>query len=164
MLEVHGGLLIWTWITFLVVLFVLAKLVWKPMLAMLDEREGKIAQALADADKAGEDAREAKRKFQETVELARKEAMTIVTESKENAEKLKQSILDQADEKAKSMVEEAQKRIDLEKEKAVAEIRTQVAELSIEIARKLIRKNLDSAGDRELIEESLKSIEKQHEA
>jgi len=164
MLEVHGGLLIWTWITFLVVLFVLAKLVWKPMLAMLDERETKIAQALADADKAGEDAREAERRFQETVEKARKEAMAIVTDSKENAEKMKQSILDQAENKARQMVDEAEKRIELEKEKAVAEIRSQVAELSIDIARRLIRKNLDSAGDRDLIEESLKAVEKKHEA
>ncbi len=164
MLEVHGGLLVWTWITFLLVLFVLAKVVWKPLLSMLDEREEKISQALVDAERAAENARLAGEKYEEVLEQARREAQSIISASKEKAEKVSSDILSEARVKAQGLVSDAEKKIETEKDKAIMEIRSQVADLSLDIAQKLIQRNLDDDSNRSLIEESLKAIGSRHEA
>ncbi|MCK5520146.1 MAG: F0F1 ATP synthase subunit B [Candidatus Marinimicrobia bacterium] len=164
MLEVHGGLLIWTWITFLLVLFILAKTVWKPLLSMLDERELTIAKSLDDAEAAAEKFRLAGEEFDAKIEEARKEAMTIIGDSKEKAEKIKNDLLIEAQSKAQILLNDAEKKILAEKDKALFEIRTQVADISLEIAEKLIRRNLDDKANRMLIDESLKAVGNRNEA
>ena len=164
MLEVHGGLLIWTWITFLLVLFILAKTVWKPMLAMLEERENTIARSLDDAEKAAENARLAGEEFEAKLEEGRKEAMTIIANSKEKAEKIKNDILADAQKNAQALLVDAEKKIATEKDKAMLEIRSSVADISLQIAEKLLRQNVDNQTNRNLIEDSLKAIENRNEA
>lgn len=164
MLEVHGGLLVWTWITFLLVLFILSRTVWKPLLSMLEEREDKITRSLDDAEKAAEKARLANEEFEIKLEEARRQAMTIVSDSKEKAEKIKNDILDEARQKSQSLLNDAENKIAAEKEKALLEIRSEVADISLQIAEKIIARNLDDKANRTLIDESLKAIGKRNEA
>ena len=164
MLEVHGGLLFWTVVTFLAVLFVLGKFVWRPLLNMLDEREAKIFKSLEDAEKAALSAKEAEHRYKETLDSGRSEAMGIVQKSKVTAEKMRDELIKEARQKAEKLLQDAEIRIETEKEKALQEIRSEAADLIIKATEAILKREVDSKDNRSLINDTLKAFEKRHEA
>ncbi len=164
LVQPDPGLFIWTILTFLVLLFLLRKFAWKPLLTMLESREKMIRDSLDDAEKAKLELERLNQESEEIVAKARSEAQTVVSEGKSTAEKMKEGILNTAQEKADQLMEEARKQIKAEKEKAILEIKSEVVDLSLEITKKLIGKNISKADNQSLIEESLKEINLKHEA
>ncbi|MEE8340829.1 MAG: F0F1 ATP synthase subunit B [Candidatus Neomarinimicrobiota bacterium] len=164
LVQVDPGLYIWTIIIFLVLLFLLMKFAWKPLLAMLEKREDSIRSALLDAEKAREELANVKEDTEKLLNKARTEAQTIVSASKKNAEKLKDDIIKKAQTKSDTLLDDVKKQITIEKERAVAEVKTEVVNLSMEIAKKLIKKNLTKEDNLNLINESLKNINPKNEA
>ena len=158
LVQLDPGLFVWTILTFLLLLTVLAKFAWKPLLKMLKDREELIRSSLEDAEKAKEKLERLNAEGEAIINQARSEAQSILSEGKTAAAKLKDETLDVAKEQAKKIASEAEKQINIEKEKAIAEIKSEVVNLSISIAEKLINKNISPEDNKALIDESLSNI------
>ena len=155
LVQLDPGLFIWTILTFLLLLTVLAKFAWKPLLKMLKDREEMIRNSLDDAEKAQAELARLNAEGEEIINKARSEAQEILSQGKASASKMKEDTLNDAKEKAKSITDDAQKQIQVEKEKAIAEIKGEVVNLSLSVAEKLIKKNLSPEDNKALIDESL---------
>ena len=158
LVQLDPGLFVWTILTFLLLLFVLAKFAWKPLLKMLNDREELIGSSLQDAEKAKEKLEKLNAEGEAIINQARSEAQSILSEGKAAAAKLKDETLDVAKEQAKQIASEAEKQINIEKDKAIAEIKSEVVNLSMSIAEKLINKNISPEDNKALIDESLSSV------
>lgn len=153
------GLVFWTAITFLILLTILRKFAWKPILGAVSEREEGIKNALASA----EEARKEMQNLTADNERILKEARAEREEMMKDARAIKDSMITEAKEEAKEagnkIMAQAQAAIESEKQAAIADIKSQVAELSVGIAEKVVRKEL--ANDKEqsqLIEQLLKEV------
>ena len=159
LVQLDPGLFVWTILTFLLLLTVLAKFAWKPLLKMLKDREELIRSSLEDAEKAKKKLERLNAEGQAIINQARSEAQSILSEGKTAAAKLKDETLDVAKEQAKQIASEAEKQINIEKDKAIAEIKSEVVNLSMSIAEKLINKNISPEDNKALIDESLSNVE-----
>tara|TARA_Y100000590_G_C15619766_1_gene977117 strand:+ start:456 stop:941 length:486 start_codon:yes stop_codon:yes gene_type:complete len=160
MVAVHGGTLFWSVITFLLLLVVLKKVAWAPIIQALETRESEIKDALSSADKARENAEKASKDYDELVKKARAESQDIIAESKAIGERLKEEIKNKADQEAREMLDKAQVQINAEREKAINEIKSTVVDFSILAASKVIEKNLDSEDNRRIISDAIEGIGK----
>ena len=158
LIDPHVGTIIWTIITFLVVLVVLKATVWKPLLGALEERERRISDALEGAEKARAEAQLMLGEHQEKLEQAEAEARSIVRESRESAEKIHKEIVEKARSEAQQTVDQARRSIQLEKQAALVELRTEVADLAVQAAGAIIDANLDDEKNRKLVEDLISSI------
>jgi F-type H+-transporting ATPase subunit b len=158
LVQLDPGLFVWTILTFLLLLTVLAKFAWKPLLKMLKDREELIRSSLEDAEKAKKKLERLNAEGEAIINQARSEAQSILSEGKTAAAKLKDETLDVAKEQAKQIASEAEKQINIEKDKAIAEIKSEVVNLSMRIAEKLINKNISPEDNKALIDESLSSV------
>ncbi len=163
LVQLDPGLFIWTILTFLLLLSVLAKFAWKPLLKMLKDREEMIRNSLYDAEKAQAELARLNFEGEEIINKARSEAQEILSQGKASVAKMREDTLNDAKEKAKLITEDAQKQIQVEKEKAIAEIKGEVVNLSLSVAEKLIKKNLSREDNKALINESLSNV-KEYEA
>ena len=159
LVQPDPGLFLWTILTFLVLLVLLAKFAWKPLLALLDRREEMIRQSLDDAEKAKQELQRLQQESKEILSKARVEAQSILAKSRFEAEKLKGELRQEAKGQADSILRDAEKQIQVETEKAIAVIKNEVVDLSLLVASKLIKKNLSKEDNQSLIEESLKQVE-----
>jgi F-type H+-transporting ATPase subunit b len=159
LVQPDPGLFLWTILTFLVLLVLLAKFAWKPLLALLDRREELIRQSLDDAEKAKQELQRLQQESKEILSKARVEAQSILAKSRSEAEKLKGELRQEAKGQADSILRDAEKQIQVETEKAIAVIKNEVVDLSLLVASKLIKKNLSKEDNQSLIEESLKQVE-----
>ncbi len=164
LVQPDPGLYIWSIVIFLMLLFLLMKFAWKPLLAMLEKREDNIRHALLDAEKAREELANVKEDTEKLLSEARTESQAIVTASKKNAERMKDEIIEKAQSKSDTLLDEAKEQIQIEKERAIADVKAEVVNLSMEIAQKLIKKNLSKEDNLKLINDSLNSINPKNEA
>ena len=154
------GLIFWTTIVFLLLLIVLKKYAWKPILAAVDERNKSIEDALKAADKAKKEMLALNTDNERILTEAKKEWDTLLKEGRE----IKDNIVAEAKDKAKiesdKILITAKEQINNEKMKAITELKNQVAEMSIDIAEKILKSELsDKNKQKELIAEALKSNE-----
>ena len=153
------GLIFWQTIIFLVVLFVLGKFAWKPILGALKAREESIDEALLSAEKAKEEMANLKADNEALLAEAKQERDKMLKDAEKLGEEMKTKAKENAKVIGDKMVEEARATIESEKNNAIGQIKDQVAELSLQITEKLLKKNL--AGDKkqqELIKDYMKDI------
>ena len=153
------GLIFWTTIVFLILLAVLKKYAWKPILSAVDERNKSIEDALRAADKAKNEMLALNTDNERILAEAKKERDALLKEGRE----IKDSIIAEAKDKAKIEADKilitAKEQINNEKMKAITELKNQVAEMSIDIAEKILKSELsDKNKQKELIAESLKAM------
>ena len=160
LVQLDPGLFLWPILTFLVLLTVLAKFAWRHLLKMLKDRENFIKSSLEDAEKAQAELARLNAEGEEIINKARSEAQTILAEGKSAASKLKDETLNAAKDQAKSILTEAEKQIRVEKDKAIEEIKSEVVDLSLSVAAKLIKKNISREDNKALIDESLENLTK----
>jgi F-type H+-transporting ATPase subunit b len=158
MLEVHGGLLAWTVLTFVLLLVVLKKVAWGPILDALEARENEIKEALYAAEKAREEAKQVSSDYEDAIRKAQAEAQQIISDAKTAGEKVKLDFEAVASEKADEIIEKAKAQIDAERIKVISEIKAVAVEISLSAAAKVIEKNLDSDDNRKLVNEALEGI------
>ena len=158
LVQLDPGLFVWTIITFLILLGVLTKFAWKPLLKALEIRENEISQSLKDAEKAKKELERLSAESDEIIAKARSEAQGIVSEGKKAAEKLTETTLNKAKEEAIANLSAAKEQIKIERDKAIIEIKGEVVNLSLSIAEKLVKKNLSKEDNKSLIDESLKNV------
>ena len=153
------GLLFWMVLSFSILLWLLAKYAWKPIMKSLKAREDTISQSLQMAEKAREDMEKLQASNQKVLDEARVERDRVLKDAREMKEKLLAEAREQASAEASKIVDSARETIRAEKDQAMGEIRQQVAELSVAIAEKLLQKEL--TGDKEqnkLIADMIKDI------
>ena len=158
LVQLDPGLFVWTIITFLILLGVLTKFAWKPLLKALETRENEISQSLEDAKKAKQELERLSAEGDEIIAKARSEAQGIVSEGKKAAEQLTATTLNKAKEEAMANLSAAKEQIKIERDKAIVEIKGEVVNLSLSIAEKLVKKNLSKEDNKSLIDESLKNV------
>ncbi len=158
LLKVDPGLLLWTIITFIVLLLILWKAAWKPIVEALDARSEKIRGDIEAAEKSRLEAEKLFEEHRQMMDKARDDAQQVIADGKNDAEKLKNSIVEKANQEAKDMVERARKEITLAKDKALTEIQAEVVTLTTEIASKVISKNLNPDDQKALVEEALEKL------
>ena len=158
LLDPHVGLIIWTIITFLVVLFVLKKFAWPHLLAALDEREKRITDAIAAAEQARQEAEEVLREHRQKLAAADEEARQVVAEAREAGANVRQTIVSQAREEAERMLDQARTSIESEKRAAIAELRRETTNLAVQAAGALIDANLDDEKNRGLVDDFIDRI------
>ncbi|MBL51203.1 MAG: ATP synthase F0 subunit B [Candidatus Marinimicrobia bacterium] len=158
LVQLDPGLFIWTILTFLILFIVLAKFAWRPLLTALESRENTIKSSLEDAEKAKLELERLNTESEEIIAKARSEAQSIRTEAKATAEKIKADVMVQASEDAKKLRAEAEKQIQVEKNKAINEIRSEVADLTMSVAEKIIKKNLSKEDNQSLIDDSIRNL------
>ena len=160
LVQLDPGLFVWTILTFLLLLTVLTKFAWNPLLKMLKDREELIRSSLEDAEKAQTELAKLNAEGEKIINKARAEAQEILSQCKSSAATLKEEILKDAKEKAKVIADNAEKQILVEKEKAIEEIKSEVVNLSLSVAEKLIKKNISVEDNKALIDESLSQVKK----
>jgi F-type H+-transporting ATPase subunit b len=158
LLSPAGGVMFWTLIIFVLLLFVLSKYAFKPMLAAVEAREASLQDAI---DKAARDRDEAARILAEhkaQLDAARGEAQRLIADGRAAAEKMRSEMLDATRAQQAELLERAKRDIEGEKTRAIAELRREAIDLAIAGAGKVIERNLDDAGNRALVEGFLASI------
>ncbi len=153
------GLVFWTTLSFLVVLFLLKKMAWKPILNALKEREESITEALKAADKAKFEMAELKAGNKKLMNEARVERDALLKEARETKNKIVADAKEAAKAEANKIIASAQETIENEKKAAISELKDQVAQLSVDIAEKIIKKELsDQAKQDDLIKTSIEGF------
>ena len=159
LLRPDPGLFIWTIFTFLVLLAVLAKFAWRPLLAVLDERQQAIRKSLDDARQAKQDLERVHAESAKILEQARKEAESIVASTRTDVNQFREEMRLKAREEAAGIVKNAERQIELETARALQQIRHEAVDLSVTIASKLLQRNVSKDDNARLIEDTFKQIE-----
>ena len=149
---------VWAILSFLVVLFILWKKAIPPILGAMDSRAEKIREALAAADQAKADAEAAMAAHQGNLETARQESRSIIEEGKRDAEKVKAQIIEDANQEAGEISQRVTREIQLAKEAALDDLHKRSVALSIDLAGKLIQKNLSAKENQKLIDKTVKDF------
>lgn len=153
------GLIFWMLIAFSILLFILGKFAWKPILKMLHDREESIEKALQAAEEAKLEMQKLQANNEQIVAEARKQADTIIKEAREIKDKMISDAKNAAAIEADKVMKNAKAAIESEKNQALNEIRNQIAEFSVLIAEKIIRKELSNENkQKEYIDSLLKEI------
>lgn len=163
LVEPNPGLIIWTVVTFVILLWILKALAWKPLLSMLEQREKVIRESLEGAERARKEAAQSVEEQKRLLQRARKEAMETLNRHQREAEVLRQDLTSKAREEADRLLADGRRQIEQETRTALSQIRREAVDLALAAAEKAIGASLDERQQRRLIEEhieSLRSIEK----
>ena len=152
------GTYVWSLVIFLTVLFVLKKYAWNPLLDFLEEREKDIAESLEMAESAKTNLEKIKDESEKILNKAKKEGKTIVSDSKLIAEESANKILDDAKAKSNEFLDDAKSKIEIEKKRAIKEIKEEVVDLSLELATKVLQRNVKDDDNNKFIKSSLEAV------
>ena len=156
MFEIETGLIIWTSVSFAILVILMYKLALPPILAMLREREKTISKALSQAEERRRRSEELLAGYRQKLAEAAQMGGKMLEEAKREGEKLKLEMIDSGRKNADLLLARAQEDLKKEKNKLVAEIKSETADLVTLAASKVIRKNLDKGQNIKIIRESLK--------
>jgi F-type H+-transporting ATPase subunit b len=153
------GNAIWTLAIFVIVVIVLGKFAWGPVLAMLRNREEFIHRSLAEAKRDRDEAEARLKEYSAKLQSAQREAATIVEQARRDSERLREELRARATAQADTLIKNAERQIQLETGRALQQLRHEAADLSIMIASKLLQRNLSKEDNDRLIQEALGQIE-----
>ncbi|MGO3732329.1 MAG: F0F1 ATP synthase subunit B [Vagococcus sp.] len=145
-------------VSFLVLLLALKKFAWGPVVNMMQERQDKIANDIDNAENSRIDADKLAKQREMELKQSRTEAQTIIAQAKETAENNAHAILMDAQEHATRMKKQAQEDLRVERERMIDEAKKEVADLSVEIASKILKKELSASTHQELIQSSIEKL------
>ena len=152
LLSPHVGLIFWTLVVFALLLFVLGKFAWGPMVSALDEREKTIEDSLTRAERALEEARQMQADNEAARRDAERQAQAILRDAREESDRQRTAEVEKTTADLAKMQEQARADIEREKQQALTALRTEVADLAIGAAEKILRANLDDARQRQLVD------------
>jgi len=147
-----------TVLSFLLLVYLLSKYAWKPLMTMMEERRTNIESMLAQAENERQQAEKIKREYQEEMRKARQEAQDVIAKATKVSEGRAKEILDASHVEAEKIKKSALADIERERDRAIAEVKAQVADLSVLVAEKIIRQKLDMKGQGQLIEQFIQEV------
>ena len=159
LVRLDPGLFIWTIATFLVLLMLLTKFAWKPLLQALDSRQEAIRKSLDGAQQARQEMERLKQEAASIIRQGRIEAESIISQSRSDAERLRGEMRQKAKADSDAIVKNAERQIQLETTRALQQIRHEAIDLSVMIASKIIQRNLSKEDNEKLIDEALTQVE-----
>src|SRR5687767_5802898 len=159
LVQPDPGLFIWTILTFLVLLALLARFAWGPLLQALEGRRAAIAKSLDDAQSARQEMERLRQESAQIMRNARVEAEAILARSRSDADALREELKQKARGEAAAIVKNAERQIQFETARAVQQIRQEAVDLSVAIASKILRRQVSKEDNEGLIEETLKQVE-----
>ncbi len=154
-LGINGPQLLAQMANFVVLLIILRFTLYKPILGMLDDRKARIAEGLGAADKARDEATAAQEKIDEQVQQARADGQEVVANAQQIAARIQQDARDQAERDREALTERAHQEIQLERDRAVADLRSEFAEITVSAAEKVIGESIDADAHQRIIDETL---------
>ena len=160
LLKPDFGLTFWTAVNFLVVVLLLAKFAWKPVIAALDERERKISADIENAKKANEEAQKIKEDVAARLEEIARQSAHKIKEAAALGEKEKQKIIDAAAEKSAALLDAARVQIKAESEKAAQELKKDMVDTAMLAVKKIIAKEADAKTAAQMVDDLLAEIKK----
>jgi F-type H+-transporting ATPase subunit b len=158
--DVKPGLIIWTWITFIVVAFILRRFAWGPLLSAVEGREKSITNAIESAKRERAEAEKLLAEQKTAVAAARQEAADAVRKTQADMEKFREELISKARKEADSLKADATRAIADERAKAIADIKSEAVKLSIAIAEKLLNERLDDAKHEALAQQFVQDLGK----
>ena len=156
--DLNPGLTLWTAITFLVLLVVLSRFAWGPIVKMLNDRERTIRDAIESAKKERAEAERLLGEQKHALAQAQREAAELAKRNQQEVEKLRLELTDRARKEADELVATARVQIAEEIAKAKGELKAQVVDLAIDAAARLVKANLDDKAQRALVEEYIAQL------
>ena len=156
--DLEFGLSLWTVVLFAIFAFVLTKLGWKPLLAMIEEREKGIHDAIGSAEKANEEAQRLLAQHQELIREAGRQREEIMKRALADAETVKTDLIAQARAESDRMVQKAKEQIEREKKLAIQELRSSVADLAVEAAAKIVQSSMTPEAQKKLVHEFIDTL------
>ena len=159
LVQPDPGLYIWTIATFLVLLLLLAKFAWRPLLEALEKRQESIRKSLDDARQAKQELERLHAESQRILAQARSEAEAIVARTRDDAARLREELRQKAQQEASGIIRNAEQQIELETARALQQIRHEAVDLSIAIASKLLQRNVSREDNERLIDDTFKQLE-----
>jgi F-type H+-transporting ATPase subunit b len=158
------GLVIWTWVVFIMLFLLLKKYVFPPLVQMTEEREAMIKKNLDDAERLRAESAAALEEQRQLLASARGEASAILNEARQAAERERVTLTEKTRHEQEAMLERARREITAERERALAEIRHEAVDLAISAAGKVVGQRFDTAADRKIVEDYIQSIGSQERA
>jgi F-type H+-transporting ATPase subunit b len=162
LVQPDPGLFIWTILTFIVLLGLLAKFAWRPLLQALESRQEMIRKSLDDAQQAKRELEQLHQQSAQIIKDARVQADSIISQSRSDGDRLREELRQKARAEADAIVRNAERQIQLETSRALQQIRREAADLSVMIASKLIQRNISREDNERLIDEALSQIDVTH--
>jgi F-type H+-transporting ATPase subunit b len=159
LVQPDPGLFIWTILTFLVLVTLLARFAWRPLLQALDSRQELIRKSLDEAQQARQELERLQHESAQILRQARVDAEAVVAQSRSDAARLRDEMRQKAKAEADGIVRNAERQIQLETQRALQHIRHEAVDLSVMIASKILQRNLTREDNEKLIEEALKQVE-----
>ncbi len=156
--SINPGLMIWTWVIFLLLLFVLRKWAWGPILGALEAREKRIQQALEGAAREREEAGRLLEEQRQLLDTSREQAQQILADGRKAAERLRWELLEEARSQKDQIVGRAKDEIERERDQALEALHREAVDLSIAAAGRVLERNLDAEDNRRLVEEYLERL------
>lgn len=153
------GNAIWTLIIFLIVVVVLGKFAWGPILSLLKEREEFIHKSLVDAKRDRDEAEARLKDYAAKLQSSQSEALAIVERARQDADRLRDELRQRAQSEADAMIKKTEREIEAQTAQAVRQIRQEAVDLSVTIASKLLQRNVTKEDNEKLIADALKEIE-----
>lgn len=142
----------------LIIFLIIKKFLYKPVMKIMKEREDQIQSQYDDADKARKEAEESRAIYSERVRHAEEEAEQIIQKANEDAKKLSGEIVSEAGQQAEAIRKKAQSDIEREKEKARAELKKEIADISVDIAGKVVGREIDANDHKRFIDEFVEDV------
>ncbi len=159
--DVNFALSFWTALTFLILIVVLGKFAWGPILQMLEAREKTIADAIESAKKERLAAEAASAEMKASLARAQAESAELIRRNQQEVAAAKAELMAQAKKESDDLLQAARKTIEEEKRQALAELRAQTVDLAIEAANRLVQMNMDENKQKQLVEEYLEQLPKE---
>jgi F-type H+-transporting ATPase subunit b len=159
LVQPDPGLYIWTIATFLILLWLLAKFAWRPLLAALEQRQETIRKSLDDARQAKQDLERLNAESRKILNEARVQAEHILSQTRTDASRLRDELKQKAQSEAAGVIKNAERQIEMETARAIQQIRNEAVDISIAIASKVLERNVTKEDNERLIEETFKQIE-----
>jgi F-type H+-transporting ATPase subunit b len=159
LVQPDPGLYIWTIATFLILLWLLAKFAWRPLLAALEQRQETIRKSLDDAQQAKQDLERLNAESRKILAEARVQAEHILSQTRTDASRLRDELKEKAQSEAAGVIKNAERQIEMETQRALQQIRNEAVDISVAIASKVLERNVTKEDNERLIEETFKQIE-----
>ncbi|MCK6602355.1 MAG: F0F1 ATP synthase subunit B [Bacteroidetes bacterium] len=160
LLDPHTGTIFWVFVTFVLLVFILQKFAWKPIITALEERQSRIEDSFKKAEESNKEAARIMAKFDQIVAEATEKADIIVRSARDTSEKIKADTLHKTKEEADKLIENAKAEIERERAAMVTELRQEMVGIILAVSEKVIEANLDTDKNRTLINQSLDHLSK----
>lgn len=160
LLKPDLGLMIWTVVTFLIMVAILKKIAWGPLLKALDDREEKIKGDVAAAEKHRSEMERLKTEYEKQLGEIEARARALLQEAEQKGTQARENILKEAEAQARKIEEKTRRELEAEKDRLVADLRRQVGELSVDIAEKLMRQSLDKKVQDRVVTDFLEGLDR----